>query len=101
MDQARRVNPVFYTNAKRLADIRGDTEGPIWLADAQHGSRLAVDLDIAALQLKHGLRPGVATRRSCGHANPARAPIMTVRRDGTTSLPEAAGAWRTNVATLP
>src|SRR5262252_6647327 len=52
VDQARLVDFVFDTDAKRLADIGGDAECPVRLADAIDRSRLSIDYDIAALQLQ-------------------------------------------------
>jgi len=63
MDQARLVDLVFDADAKRLADIGGDAEGPVRLADAVNGSRLAVHLDSAALQPEDRSRRGIAGGR--------------------------------------
>jgi len=76
VDQARRVDFVFDTDAKRLADIGRDAGGAVGLADAIDRSRLPVDLDIAALQLKD--RPGriavgPAARRVLRPRGPAKA----------------------------
>lgn len=62
VDQARLSDAVLDTDAKRLADIGRDTERPIRLADAINGSRLSVDRDIAALQLKDRPRRRIAVR---------------------------------------
>jgi hypothetical protein len=53
--EARLVYLVFHPDAKWLADISRNAECPIRLPDAEHGSRLVVDLDTAALQSEHGL----------------------------------------------
>ena len=91
MNQARLVDPVFDADAKRLADIGGDAERPVRLADAIDRSRLAVDLDIAALQLKDRPRRRIAVwpSRQAGSAlaqwmkagRCRKAPMMTARRD--------------------
>src|SRR5262249_36867954 len=60
--QARLPDAVFDTDAKRLADIGHDPEGPIRLADAIDRSRLSIDHDIAALQLQDRPRWRIAVR---------------------------------------
>src|ERR1700746_1862947 len=50
VDQARLADPVFDTNAKGLADLGRDAECPVRLFDAVDRSRLAVYLDMPALQ---------------------------------------------------
>src|SRR6516225_967011 len=60
MDQARLADRVFNTNAKGLADLRRDAECPVRLLDAVDRSRLAVYLDIPALQPEDCPRRGVA-----------------------------------------
>src|SRR5947207_3281342 len=53
VDEARLVNMVFDPDAKRLGDIGGDPKSSVRLADAKHGSGLAVHLDAAALEPQH------------------------------------------------
>jgi hypothetical protein len=72
VDQARLVDAVFYTDAKRLADIGRDAERPVRLSDAIDGSRLSIDHDIAALQLQY--RP---LRRII--ASPTRRRVLRLR----------------------
>src|ERR1700741_786729 len=72
VDQARLADPVFHTNAKRLADLRRDAKRPVRLLDAVDGSRLAVYLDVAALQLQDRLRRRIA-------AGPAGRRVLRLR----------------------
>jgi hypothetical protein len=66
MDQARLVNLVFHADAKRLADIGGEAEGPVRLPDAVDRSRLAVHLDRAALQPEDRPRRRIAAGAAGG-----------------------------------
>ena len=72
VDQARLVDFVFHTDAKRLTDIGRDAERPVRLADAIDRSRLSVDHDIAALQLKDRPRRRIAVRRAGRRVLPPR-----------------------------
>jgi hypothetical protein len=53
VDQARLVDPVFHAHMERLTDGGPDADSAVRLADAEHGSWLAIDLNGAALQLKN------------------------------------------------
>jgi hypothetical protein len=44
VDKARLFDTVFDPDAKRLADVDGNSESPVGLADAKYGSELAVHL---------------------------------------------------------
>jgi hypothetical protein len=63
VDQARLFDMVFDPNAKRLADVGGDPESSVGLADAKYGRRLAVHLYVTALKPQHRWR-GVAILRA-------------------------------------
>jgi hypothetical protein len=80
VDQARLVDCVFHTNAKRLADIGRDAERPVGLADAIDGSRLSVHLDIAALQLKDRPRRRIVVRPAGGRVLRSRDVTQARRR---------------------
>jgi hypothetical protein len=98
VDQARLSDAVLDTDAKRLADIGRDTERPIRLADAINGSRLSVDRDIAALQLKDRPRRRIAVRPAATRVLRSRdgmkasrcrkAAMITLRRDSMTNSPQ-------------
>ena len=63
VDQARLFDMVFDPNAKWLADVAGDSEGAVGLADAKDGSGLAVHLYVTALEPQHRWR-GVTRLRA-------------------------------------
>jgi hypothetical protein len=62
VDETRLFDMVFDPNAKRLANVSGDPEGSVGLADAKYGSGLAVHLYVTALDPQHRWR-GVARLR--------------------------------------
>jgi hypothetical protein len=63
VDETRLFDMVFDPNAKRLANVSGDPEGSVGLADAKYGSGLAVHLYVTALKPQHRWR-GVAILRA-------------------------------------
>ncbi len=62
VDQARLFDMVFDPNAKRLADVGGNSEGSVGLADAKYGSGLAVHLYVTALEPEHRWRGAARLR---------------------------------------
>ena len=62
MQEARRVDMVLDPDTEWRVDAGGQSEGSIWLADAKHRSRLAVDLNVTALNPQHGRRRFVRLR---------------------------------------